>query len=105
MVAPHATVGLLRNAVQTQRAAYRDVRFDLEQRQQALTRLNATVSTVDPLRTSLASSSEESEVTSARHPFSSQLGGARPLPRQLTSAATRGDDSTAVDIVHRSCGL
>ncbi len=99
VVAPLATVGLLQSEVQKMRATYRDVMFDVEQRPQALERLKETMTAVDSLRSSLESTSGDAVVTAALNEFSTHFADARPLLRQLTDAAGRGEDSVALNIL------
>lgn len=102
VVAPLASVGLLQGEVQKLRVAYRDVMFDVDQRPQAVERLNNTLTSIDSLRTSLARSSSDSAVTGAINEFATHFSDAQPLLRQLTDAVTRGEDSLALDILRGS---
>ncbi len=102
VVAPLATVGLLQSEVQKVRVTYRDVMFDVEQRPQALARLTETLAGVDSLRSSLTRTSSDAIVTAALNDFSANFAEAQPLLRQLTDAASRGEDSVALNILRGS---
>jgi methyl-accepting chemotaxis protein len=98
-VAPLATAGELQAEVQELRVAYRDVAFDVAQREAAMGRVSASLATIDSLQGVLTQTATDSATRSAAEGFARTWDATQPVLTAYLESAGANDEVRTLELL------